>query len=111
MNFRKIGALVALGLGSIVLSATGCGSPAVDLCDAKCDCEGCNSDEYDLCTINTEADIDTASAYDCSDQYDAVEECQLKRARCDDRTWHLEGDDCSGERKVLADCIKDGSRL
>jgi hypothetical protein len=111
MNIRRIGALVALALGSIMLSATGCGSSAADVCDEKCDCEGCNSDEYDLCTITTEAAIDRADAYDCSDKYDALEECQLKRSRCDDRSWHLEKDDCSGERKVLSDCIEDGSRL
>lgn len=111
MNLKRMGALLVLGLSSALLSATGCGSSATELCDTKCDCEGCNSREYDKCIIDTEAAIDVASAYDCSDQYDALEECQLKRSRCDDRTWHLEGDDCSGERKVLSDCKKDGSRL
>lgn len=109
MNFKRISAVALLGFGSIFFSAIGCGTAGADLCDAKCDCERCSDREYDECLIETNADIDVADTYGCSDERGAYEDCVLRKSFCTGRDYKLEKDDCSGQRKVLSDCIDDNS--
>ena len=75
-----------------------------------CDCEGCNDEEYDECVIDADAGEDTAAAYDCSEEYDAVAECAIEDNDCDDDNFIIDSG-CAGEFEDLAECLDDGSDL
>ncbi|MBW2457973.1 MAG: hypothetical protein JRI68_25935, partial [Deltaproteobacteria bacterium] len=64
-------------------AASGCGK-AAEYCDLMCECELCNDRKYDECIINTDGNLDTASAYECDADYEAYLDCVISKSDCDD---------------------------
>ena len=95
-------ALPLLGLLSLAALITACDSPAVDYCDALCDCKNCSEREYDDCVRKAEDDAEHAYDRDCGYEYDTW-------ANCVSDTYHCDGDDlehdCKHEREDWRDCI------
>lgn len=109
-KLRTLAALLVFGAVG-ALFTPGCGNAAADVCDAKCDCERCPDREYSECEIEVNNTIDNADAYGCSDQYAQWEDCALAKSVCRNEHWGLDHGDCSGEAKILNDCIEDNSAL
>ena len=99
--------LLVLTLG---IFASACKGTSGELCDIICDCEGCNDNEYDECIIDADAGEDTASAYDCSAEYDDYAACALEDNDCVDDNFVVDAD-CAGEAEDYLECLDDGSDL
>lgn len=97
--------LVALGAFS-----AGCKGTSGEYCDLVCDCEGCNDEEYDECVIQADAGEDTASAYDCSAEYDEYFACAIEDNDCDNDNFVVDSG-CAGEAEDYLECLDDGSDL
>lgn len=101
------GALVLFGLSVTAMSC----SSATSMCNLICDCEHCNDQEKVEACNQFETGQDVASAYDCSDQWEAYATCVEERGTCDEKearfsTRNDMGDDkCQNESDDLNDCI------
>ena len=92
-----------------------CITRATEYCEAQCECEDCSDQEYDICVIRTQENIDTASAYDCSEEVDLLADCYLAFAVCEDRgDQHEFEPDSAACQEVFVDvteCYDDASSL
>ena len=100
-----IAALACLGLGA--MGATGCARFAGYCTDAM-DCERGNDNDYDACEIALKADADRADNWGCSDEFDALFDCEENESYCDGHdqwtTATAGGDRCDIERRHYNDC-------
>lgn len=104
------GLLLLLAIG-LCRTGAGCTSIERDLCEARCACSNCTDDDMDSCLANTNAEADTAAAYDCSEVYAEYVRCQLMMSRCRDNEFFLDGIDCSAELVELSECRLRGTSL
>jgi len=99
--------LMTLALGA---AALGCGSPASDVCDAKCECENCSDKNYDRCIVETEAGFDEADTYGCRPEADDYSDCAVRKYRCPGGNFEV-GDECATQAKDLDRCVNSSSAI
>ncbi len=104
----------ALVLFGFSFATMGC-SRATVICELACECEHCNDqNEVESCNQLRTAE-DVASAYDCSEQWDAYTVCVEERGTCDATEARFStrddaGDDrCETESVAVNDCISKAS--
>lgn len=106
-----ISALVGLSLAAPIM---GC-SRASAVCEVICECEHCNDQAKVEACNQLETAEDVASAYDCSEQWDAYGTCVEERGVCDATearfsTRNDMGEDrCQDEADDLDSCIDKAS--
>lgn len=106
-----ISALVGMSLAAPIM---GC-SRASAVCDVICECEHCNDQAKVEACNQLETAEDVASAYDCSEQWDAYGTCVEERGVCDAKearfsTRNDMGEDrCQDEADKLDSCIEKAS--
>jgi hypothetical protein len=99
-------ALLLVGAAAV----TSCKDAASEFCDEYCDCENCSDRERERCVVDTEEQIDVASAYDCDDERDLVDECILAKFDCKENHFEYpKGTECGKEYDALTKCIDRGS--
>jgi hypothetical protein len=98
-------------LAVAMLCALGACHPRThEFCDEYCGCENCSDRDYELCLLDEQEQIDTASAYDCGDQRDAVDDCIIAKYQCKDSHFiYPKGADCGKQYDALTQCIDRGS--
>ncbi len=101
-------AVMALAFGPFVGAA--CGSNAVELCEAECDCRGCSDVERDECVIAENGSSDVADAYDCSSEHADLVDCVIERGTCDGDKFTAK-DACKAEKDNYGDCVEFASAL
>jgi hypothetical protein len=109
MNTSSLG-LRTLCAASLLLAAA-C-NPYSDYCEQAVDCLDGNDLDIDACEASLGGYSDTASAYECSDDFDAYFECLNDRSSCKSTNgtdyWTDDGD-CNDESDDLAHCMSDAS--
>lgn len=104
-------ALIGFGLSS---SIVGC-SRAAAVCELVCECEHCNDQTKTEACNTLETAENVATAYDCSDKWEAYTTCIEDRGTCDEKESRFStrddaGDDkCQDESIALNDCIDKAS--
>jgi len=86
-----------------------CRDFAEDRCELLCDCQGCNEEQEERCMVETDAALDVASAYECSDEMDEYLECETEKYRCFEKTYQI-GGACGEERGALFGCLDETSK-
>lgn len=94
---------------ALALGGPGCGQ-AVTVCDLVCECTHCSDRAEDACIINVDRMIETAAAYDCTEDFDKYVECIEKDGDCNDTNFTA--DDCLADELVdLLECMNDESDI
>ncbi|MBI4705815.1 MAG: hypothetical protein HY744_32375 [Deltaproteobacteria bacterium] len=77
-------------------------------CQDAEDCVGGNDADIDACVVDSNEQEDVASAYGCSEEFDALWECAEPDAHCDKDKW-IYSDKCESKYKSLTECEHDAS--
>lgn len=103
-------ALLAAALVAIcAASGLGCKDYVEDRCELICDCQECNEEQEETCMLETEAALDVADAYECSDQMEAYLDCETEKYRCFEQSYQI-GGACRPEQDELFSCMDDTSK-
>lgn len=106
-----ITALVGLALAAPVMGCT----RASAVCEVICECEHCNDQAKIEACNQLETAEDVASAYDCSEKWDAYGACVEERGVCDATESRfstrndMDEDRCQNEADALDLCIEKAS--
>ena len=90
-------------LSAIVLS--GCGGPNHQtICEKSEDCIDGNDKDVAACVAQRDAEEEIAGDVGCGSEYDAYYECFQDAARCKNKNYGIEANDCETEKNAYQHC-------
>ena len=94
---------VSILLGAIALA--GCGGPDHQaICQEREDCSDGNDKDVEACVAEYDLKEDVAGDLGCSSEYDTYYECFQDAARCKNKSYGVDPNDCEAEHNAYQRC-------